>query len=102
MAKEKTAPKEKGKDDLVLLFVGYIFWIVALIVYLLKKDELSKFSKYHYVQAIFMWLIAIVVAIFTLGFGTIFVWLYSIYLGYQVYTGKDPRPLEKYISKYAE
>ncbi len=100
MAKKKTA--EKGKDDLVLLFIGYIFWLVALILYAVKKDELSGFSKYHYIQAVAIGLIGFVVSIVTFGIGGLLVWLYSIYNGYQVYSGKDPRPLEKYISKYAE
>ncbi|MEM4335403.1 MAG: hypothetical protein QXY61_00175 [Candidatus Anstonellales archaeon] len=100
MAKKKA--EAKGKDDLVLLFIGYIFWLVALILYAVKKDELSSFSKYHYIQAVALGLIGFVVSIVTFGLGGMLVWLYMVYTGYQVYSGKDPRPLEKYISKYAE
>ncbi|MGC8979025.1 hypothetical protein [Caldisericum sp.] len=100
MVKKKTEAKEK--EDLVLLFIGYIFWLVALILYVVKKDELSGFSKYHYIQAVAIGLIGFVFSIVTFGIGGLLVWLYSVYIGYQVYSGKDPRPLEKYISKYAE
>lgn len=100
MVKKKT--EAKGKDDLLLLFIGYIFWLVALILYAVKKDELGGFSKYHYIQAVALGLIGFVIGFLTFGLGSLLVWLYSLYLGYQVYTGKDPRPLEKYISKYAE
>jgi len=102
MAKKKEVEKKEEKDDRLLLFIGYICWLIALILYLVKKDELSKFSKYHYIQAISIGLIGFVVSILTFGLGGILVWLYSVYIGYQVYSGKDPRPLEKYISKYAE
>lgn len=102
MAKQKTKAKEKEKDDLLLLFIGYIFWPVALILYAAKKEELSEFSKYHYIQAVVVGVIAFVVGMVTFGIGGLLIWLYSIYLGYEVYSEKDPRPLEKYISKYAE
>ncbi|MCD6227785.1 hypothetical protein J7J90_04815 [Candidatus Micrarchaeota archaeon] len=107
MVKKKDKPEVKSSkkedDNPVLLLIGYIFGLIALILYIIKKDTLKEFSKYHLVQAIALWLISFVMVLtFILIPVAFIVWLYSIYLGYQVYTGKDPRPLKNYISNFAK
>lgn len=92
--------KNESKDDPVLILIGYIFPIVGLLLYFLKKD-VSNFSRYHFLQAGVLFLLSVVFSVtIILSFVSFFIWLFSIYLGIQVYQGKDPRPLEKYISQY--
>ncbi len=89
------------KDDRLLILVGYVIWIVALILYLVKKNENSKMANFHYLQSLVLGVIGFILSMFTFGLGGLIVWLYGIYLGWKVYQGEDPRPLGKYIEQYA-
>ncbi len=84
------------KDDKLIAILSYVIWLVGLIVFLVEKDD--KFKRYHALQATVLGIIGLLLSITFIG--PLLVWLYSLYLGYKVYKGEDPRPLAKYIEKY--
>jgi uncharacterized membrane protein len=50
-----------GLDGNVTALLGYIIWIVALVVVLIEKE--NKFVRFHAVQALLYWAAVIVLAI---------------------------------------
>ena len=41
-----------GKEESKLLvLLGYVIWIVAIVLYLVRKKSLKDFEKFHYLQA---------------------------------------------------
>ncbi len=86
----------KAESDKLIPVLSYVIWLVGLIVFLVEKED--KFKRYHALQATVLGIIGFILGITLIG--PLLVWLYSLYLAYQVYTGADPRPLAKYIEKY--
>lgn len=48
-----------GLDANVTVLIGYIIWIVALILIFIEKD--NKFVRFHALQAIIFWAAALVI-----------------------------------------
>jgi uncharacterized membrane protein len=72
-------------DDKLWALLGYIFGIIALLVLLLEDKKNRPFLKYHAINALLLWAVAILTS-WLCGLGVI-VWIYGIYLGIKAYGG---------------
>ncbi|CAJ37349.1 hypothetical protein RCIX2231 [Methanocella arvoryzae MRE50] len=75
------------EENRLIVFIGYILtWLGGVIILLMGKDD--RAMKFHAFQAIILGIIVVVTAWFCVGF---LVWLYMIYGGFLVYSGKEFR-----------
>lgn len=63
----KPAASGGGNESNLLAAIGYIIGILAIIMYLIKKED--KYLRFHSMQSILLWVGAIVVFV-VLGIGT--------------------------------
>lgn len=85
---------DSGTGNVIYLFTYLLTWITGIIVYV-TEGQRSERVKFHALQAIFLGVIAMIVAIIFspipyLGSVLFFLlWLYGMYIGYQAYRGTD-------------
>jgi len=96
-------------NDNAFFIIAYVLEIVTGIIVLLIKSDDDKRLKLHSFQAIFLGIIAIVIAVL---FGLIpliglagnviglLIWLYGLYIGLEAYRGNDI--VIPYITEYAK
>jgi uncharacterized protein len=70
---------EVTSDDKLWALLGYIIWLIALIVLLMEDKKKRPFIKFHAVQSLVLWvvltLIYFVGSLVTLGIGSICLWI---------------------------
>jgi uncharacterized membrane protein len=91
----------QNTDDRVWFIIAYVLTIITGILTLIVKGETDKRLKLHAMQAIFLGIAMIIVAIvfdllFFIGFFGIIgslinllLWLYGLYVGFEAYNGRD-------------
>lgn len=80
-----------GKEESKLLvLLGYVIWIVAIVLYLVRKKSLKDFEKFHYLQATLIGIVGFILSFIPI-LGVIVglvIWLYSVYIGVKVYMAR--------------
>jgi uncharacterized membrane protein len=85
-----------SQENRIIAFICYILtWVGGVILLIMAKDD--KTMKFYAWQAIVLGLIASVLMFVCIGF---LVWLYMIYGGYLIYTGKEFRA--PYVGDFVE
>jgi uncharacterized membrane protein len=79
-----------SSDDKLWALLGWIIWLIALIVLLLEDKKDRPFIKYNAIQSLAFGVVMIVLSFIPIiGWLLDFVlWVYAIYLGVQAYNGK--------------
>lgn len=72
-------------DDKLWALLGWLIWPIALIVLLMDDKKSRPFLKYNAVQALAVWIVAMVLSFICIGVVAI---IYAIVLGIQAYQGK--------------
>jgi len=108
-ANTSVSDQSKSMDDKAFFIIAYVLEIITGIIVLLLKGNEDKRLKLHSFQAIFLGIVAIVIAVL-LGWIPIigiiadvlglFIWLYGLYVGFQAYNGNDI--VIPYITEYAK
>lgn len=83
-------------DDKLWAALSYVFApVLGIIVFLMEDKKARPFIKFHAVQSIavsvVVWILVVILATVTLGFGGIcapLVWLVFLYWGYKAYQGE--------------
>lgn len=83
------------ENDKLMAALSYPIPIVAIVILLSETNKVRPFQKFHAVQALGFWValtvIGIVVAIITLGIGSLcfpVIWLVSLWPAYKSYLGE--------------
>jgi uncharacterized membrane protein len=70
---------EISSDDKLWSLLGYIIWIIALVVLLMEDKKKRPFIKFHAVQSLVLWVVLMVIyfigTAITLGFGGLCLWI---------------------------
>ncbi|HMK46429.1 MAG TPA: hypothetical protein VK436_07360 [Methanocella sp.] len=75
------------EQNRLIVFIGYILtWLGGIIILLVGKDD--RTMKFHAFQAIILGIVVVLTCWFCVGF---LIWLYMIYGGFLVYSGKEFR-----------
>lgn len=89
------ANQEITENDKLMAALSYPIPIVAIVILLSETNKVRPFQKFHAVQALGFWValtvIGIVVAIITLGIGSLcfpVIWLVSLWPAYKSYLGE--------------
>ena len=76
------------QDDKLWALLGWLIWVIALIVLLMEDKKSRPFLKYNAVQALALCVVGVVIGTITVGCGAVLWVIYVIYLGIQAYQGK--------------
>ncbi len=87
---------EVTSDDKLWAALSYVFApVLGIIVFLMEDKKARPFIKFHAVQSIavsvVVWILVVILATVTLGFGGIcapLVWFVFLYWGYKAYQGE--------------
>lgn len=112
MVDNATKPTVQGQtkeDNRAFFIIAYVLEFITGIIVLLIKGNEDKRLRLHSFQAIFLGVIAIVIAVL-LGWipfvniladlAGLFIWLYGLYIGFEAYNGNDI--VIPYITEYAK
>jgi uncharacterized membrane protein len=84
-----------NENDKLMAALSYPIPIVAIVILLSETNKVRPFQKFHAVQALAFWVVLVVIAIIlsivTLGFGTLcfpVLWLVSLWPAYKTYQGE--------------
>jgi ABC-type methionine transport system permease subunit len=94
-----------SKDEPLMVLIGYVTSFIVpvpLFLYLFRGEHGTRTERFHYLQATIM---GVIMAILPFTVVLIVLWpivyIYGLYIGYMLFSGKkDERPLEPYIGKY--
>ncbi|HET6447076.1 MAG TPA: hypothetical protein VFI27_21135 [candidate division Zixibacteria bacterium] len=73
-------------DDKLWALLGYIIGFIALLALLLEDKKNRPFVRYHAIQSLMLWAIAVVLSITACLW--ILPWAYGIYVGILAYQGQ--------------
>lgn len=99
---DKDSKKSSDEGNWIYIAIYFFGILGGIIGYVIAND--NKKMKFHAMQAILLWVIAIVLG-FTIILSLLdpFIWLYGLYIGYKEYTGETVRIpyLADFADKYA-
>lgn len=83
-------PGPESDSNKILAALGYVFWLIALIMVLTDPGKKDPFVRYHAWQALFFGIALIIIGLVPfIGWLAAFVlWIVGVYFAIQTYSGK--------------